>query len=80
MQTCFDEISSKSQCGFRKGFNVQHCLVSMIENWNESVDNDGAFGTLMTDLSKAFNSLHHGLLIEKLDTYAFDVKSLKLIQ
>ena len=28
----FDEILSKYQCGFRKGFNVQHCLVSIMEN------------------------------------------------
>ena len=27
----FDEILSKYQCGFRKGFNTQHCIVSMIE-------------------------------------------------
>ena len=39
-------ILSKYQCGFRKGFNAQHCLVSMIEKWKESVDNGGAFGLL----------------------------------
>ena len=26
MQTYFDNILSKYQCGFRKGFNAQHCL------------------------------------------------------
>ena len=31
MQTYFDNILSEYQCGFRKGFNAQHCLVSMIE-------------------------------------------------
>ena len=46
----------------------------------ESVDNGGAFGALMTDPSKAFDWLHHGLLIAKLDTYGFDIKSVKLIQ
>ena len=35
---------SKYQCEFHKGFNAQHCLVSMIEKWKESVDNGGAFG------------------------------------
>ena len=66
IQTYFDYILSKYQCGFRKGFNAQHCLVSIIEKWKESVDNGGAFGALMTDLSKAFDRLHHGLLIAKL--------------
>ena len=80
MQTYFDNLLSKYQCGFRKGFNTQHCLVSMIEKWKESVDRDGAFGALMKDLSKAFDSLHHELLIAKLDAYGFDIKSVKLIQ
>ena len=59
MQTYFDNILSKYQCGFRKGFNAQHYLVSMIEKWKESADNGGAFGALMTDLTKAFHCLHH---------------------
>ena len=80
MQTYLDNILSKYQCGFCKGFNAQHCLVSMIEKWKESVDNGGVFGALMTDLSKAFNCLHHELLLAKLDAYSFDTKSVKLIQ
>ena len=55
IQTCFDNILSKYQCGFRKTFNAQHCLVNMIEKWKESVDNGEAFGVLMTDISKAFD-------------------------
>ena len=80
MQTFFDNLLSTNQCEFRKGFNAQHCQVSMIEKWKESLDNGGAFGALMTDLSKVFDCLHHELLIAKLDAYDFDIKSVKLIQ
>ena len=52
MQTYFDNILSKYQCGFRKGFNAQYYLVSMIKKWKESVDNSGAFGALKTDSLK----------------------------
>ena len=38
------------------------------------------WGALMTDLSKAFDCLHHELLVAKLDVYGFDIKSVKLIQ
>ena len=79
MQSYFENILSPYQCGFRKGFNSQHCLISLIEKWKRSVDCGGAFGALMTDLSKAFDCLSHELLIAKLDAYGFDSKSLKLI-
>ena len=80
IQTYLDEVLSKYQCGFCKGFIAQHCLVSMIEKWEESVDNGGECGALMTDPSKAFDCLHHGLVIANLDTYNFDLKSVKSIQ
>ena len=70
----------KCKCGFRKRFNAQHCLVSLLEKWKESVDNGGAFGALMTDVSKALDCLPLELLIAKLTNYGFDIKSVKLIQ
>ena len=57
-----------------------HCLVSMIGKWRESVCDGGAFGTFLTDLSKAFHCLHHNLLIENLDAYGFNSKLIRLIQ
>ena len=54
-------------------------MISLIEKWKKSVDNGGAFGALLTDLSKAFDCLPHELLIAKLDAYGFDKISAKLI-
>ena len=76
IQLFFDSVLSKYQCEFRRGYNAQHCLVSLIEKWKKSVDNGGAFGALLTDLSKAFDCLPHELLIAKLDAYGFDKSSL----
>ena len=70
MQTNINNILSKYQCGFRKGFHAQYFPLSMIEKWKESVDNGETFDVLMTDLSKA-----HELLIAKLDAYDFYIKS-----
>ena len=28
----FDNIFSKKQCGFRKNYNAQHCLLPLLEN------------------------------------------------
>ena len=45
----------------------------------KSVDNGGAFGALLTDLSKAFDCLSHELLMATLHAYGFDKRSLVLI-
>ena len=79
IESFFGNILSKYQCGFRKGYNAQHCLIVLIEKWKKSVDNGGAFGALLTDLSKAFDCLSHELLIAKLEAYGFEKKSLVLI-
>ena len=50
-----------------------------MRNGKKSVDNGGACGALLTDLSKAFDCQPHELLIAKLDAYGFDKSSLKLI-
>ena len=35
----FEPILSKFQCGFRKGFTAQHCLLSMLEKWKTAINN-----------------------------------------
>ena len=72
----FDQILSKFQCGFRKGFNAQHCLIALTEKWKKSVDSGRAFRALLTDLSKAFDCLSHEILIAKLEAYGSDEKAL----
>ena len=48
---------SKYQCGFRKGFSAQHCLIAMIEKWRQSLDSGGQAAAVLTDLSKALIAL-----------------------
>ena len=74
-----DPILSKYQCGFRKGYSAQHCLLAMLEKWKNAVDKGKIFGALLTDLSKAFDSLSHDLLIAKLNAYGFSLPALKLV-
>ena len=78
-QNYFKNILSKYQCGFRKGYNAQHCLITLTEKWKQIVDNGGFFGALMADLSKAFDWLSHELLIAKFDAFGFDKMSLQLV-
>ena len=66
-------------CGYRKGFNSQYALLVMIEKWKTSLDNHGFAVGILMDLSKAFNTINHQLLIAKLCVYGFTVDALDLI-
>ena len=74
-----DSKLSVHQCGFRKGYSAQHCLLVMLEKWKITLDKKGCCGVLLTDLSKAFDCLSHDLLIAKVDAYGFEYMSTKLI-
>ena len=67
-------------CAYKKGFNSQHALISLIERWRKSLDNKGYGGAVLMNLSKAFDTLNHDLLIAKLHAYSFDIETLKLMQ
>ena len=75
----FDSVFSKIQCGFQKGFNVQHCLLTMVEKWHKTLDQTGKTGAVLTDLSKAFDCNDHNLPIAKLSEYRFEKRSLEFI-
>ena len=79
MSSFCDNLLSKQQCVFRKGYSTQQCLLALLEKWKRAVDSGQMFGTLLTDLSKAFDCLDHELLIAKLNTYGFSLQALKLV-
>ena len=62
-----------------EGHSTQHCLLVLIEKFKEAIDTGNKFGTLLNDLSKAFDSLDQSLLVAKLNWYGLSPLSLKLI-
>ena len=66
-------------CGYRKGFSTHQALLSLIERWKTSLDNNGYGGAVLMDLSKAFDTINHELIIAKLHAYGFDKSALKLM-
>ena len=53
--------------------------MSLIEKWKKELDNKGYVGPMLMDLSKAFDTINHELLIAKLYAYGFSKDALKLI-
>ena len=75
-----EKFLSPYLCGYRKGFNSQYALIAMIEKWKKCLDGDGGFaGAIMMDLSKAFDTINHELLIAKLEAYGFEENALNTV-
>ena len=75
-----EKYLSPQLCGYRTGFSTQHALLSLIENLKMSLDKHSFGGAVLMDLSKAFDTINHELLIAKLEAYDFNKNALKFIQ
>ena len=80
MSSYVDWFLTTFMCGYRKGFSTQQALLPLIKRWENTLDQSGYGGAILMDLSKAFDTINHDLLIAKLGAYGFDTASLKLIR
>lgn len=64
---------------FRKSHSCEHVLINATEEWKLALDNDKCVGTVMMDLSKAFDCLPHKLFVSKLYAYGFDLNACTLM-
>ena len=74
-----NQILSSNMSGFRKSYSCQSVLLKYVEDCKQALDNDEICGSILTDLSKAFDCLPHRLLIAKLSAYGVCNKSCMLM-
>ena len=75
----YESFLSHILCGFRKDHSTQHALFKLLQSCPKELDNEGFVGTILIDLSKAYDCIPHGLLIAKLNCYGTENRSLLLI-
>lgn len=79
LNASFESIFSPLLCGFRKTYSTQHALLKLLLAWHKALDNKGIVRAVLMDLSKAFDTLPHDLIIAKLACYGLSKLSLDLI-
>ena len=79
MGTYFENIFSPYLSALRKRYGCQDVLMRMTEKWRITLDNKKVIAALSMDISKAFDSLPHDILIAKIHAYGFEMSALELI-
>ena len=80
MNLFFESRFSPLLAGFRKNHSTQNALLNMIEKWKHALDKSKKVGSIFMDLSKAFDTLNHNLLLAKLNAHGLSFNAIKFIQ
>ena len=76
----FDSRLSNRLSAYRKRHGCETALIMMTEYCRKALDNSGDIGLLSMDMSKAYDSLHHPLMLPKLKAYGLNGSSLALFR
>ena len=61
---------------YKERYSCNHVLMRLIENWKRALDENFQIGTVLIDLSKAFDCIPHDLLIAKLYAYGLNEETI----
>ena len=76
----FATIISPFLSAYRRGCSCETVLLPLIESWRQDLDKGKIVGSVMLDLSKAFDLIPHNLLLVKLRAYGLSTQSLNVIK
>jgi len=72
-----NNLLSKFQSGFRPKHSTLTALIQMCDQWMHDMDDGKLTGVLFLDIKKAFDSINHEILLQKMKHY-YGIKDIQL--
>ena len=72
-----NEILNDKRFGFRAGYSAEHAILEPIDQVSNAFDNNNFVLGVFIDLSKAFDTVDHNILLKKLSMYGVKGNNLK---
>ena len=69
----------QNSSAYRKAHSCETTLITLVEDWRLARDQIQVVSILSTDMSKAIDSLHPPLLLNKLEAYGFQESAIQLL-
>ena len=72
-----NEILNDKRFGFRARHSTEHAILELTDQVSNAFDNNSFVLGVFIDLSKAFDTVDHNILLEKLSMYGVKGNNLK---
>lgn len=76
----YSEILSDYISAYKRHYGCETSLMRLTEDWKRSLDNKQIVAMISMDLSKAFDTIPHGLFLAKLKAYGVNGRSCMLFK